>query len=390
MLKVRLHESIGVIEPARWNLAEGDPFSTHAVLSALESAGMEGVRMRYAQMEDGQGRILASVPFARLPMDGARLTHGLFRFGIRALRRIAPSFLRTSLMICGTPLSVGNPPLRTAPGSDPRPLLLHAAGLLRELADQEKAPWRVFKEFSAEQGEAAAPLRSAGWILAPSEPNCALPIRWGSFRSYLDDLRHPYRAKVIKSAAKSARAGVEVTLEPLCGGYDPSLHLLYEGVVERAQVQFERLTPRFFHSLGSALPGQAHLLRFRRAGRTIGWVALVLNGGRLHDLFHGIDYAENPAVDLYFNQLAETIRLAIDLGARRLSLGQSTLTAKSRFGCLIEPLWIALRHRDPAVNLLLRRGSRILFPPEKAPERRVFHMPGVPSEGVEACAFTSS
>jgi len=390
MNRVRVQDRIGEIAPEVWDRVGRDPFSAHAMLGALEAAGMEGVRLRYAMLENGAGRAVACLPFARLPIDGARLTRGLFRGGIQTVRRLAPSFLRTSLYICGTPLSVGNPPLRIAAGIDPRPVLLEAAGLLNELADEAGAPWRAFKEFGADSVEAARSLAGAGWTVTPSEPNCALRIRWESYREYLEDLRHPYRFKIRKSARKLARAGVDVEVLPLAEGYDPALHRLYDHVFDRAEVQLERLTPGFFQGLGQALGRDARLLRFRREGRTIGWVVLVVHGECVHDLFHGIDYAENPAIDVYFNQLAETVRFAIESGARHLSLGQSTETAKSRFGCEIEPLWIAVRHRDAAVNRLLGLASPVLFPPKEVPRLRVFRTAEDRDEGRERCASASS
>ena len=94
--------------------------------------------------------------------------------------------------------------------------------------------------------------------------------------------------------------------------------------------------------------------------------------GNAYDLFHGIDYAENEPNALYFNQLAEVVRVAIDCRVRRLSLGQSTDVAKARFGAVTAPLWIALRHQNAAVRWVLRQGRRVMFPAKEVPARHVF------------------
>lgn len=373
MMKTRLFDRIGDVAPSVWDGTGSDPLSAHAVLSAIEGSGMAEVAMRYAVIEDSNGRVLACAPFARIPIDAARLTHGPFRASIETVRRVFPGLLRTSLAICGAPLSVGNPPVRIAAGIDARPILIECAGLLRETAEDWGAPWRAFKEFPADGVRAGRVLEREGWTIAPSEPNAGIAIRWESFDGYVASLRHPYRRKIRLSARKLARAGIRVEVSSLREAWEPSLHLLYERVFERAEVQLERLPSAFFASCGRALGESMRLIRFLRQGRTIGWVALITDHDRVIDLFHGIDYDENAAADLYFNQLAETIRFAIERGARFLSLGQSTETAKGRFGAVSVPLWIALRHESDLLNGALHHGAGFLFPAKKIHAPRVFH-----------------
>jgi predicted N-acyltransferase len=374
-MRARIHDRIGMIDPACWDGVGDDPLSAHAVLSALEGCGMDGVRMCYVILEEG-ARPAAAIPFARLPIDAARLTRGLFRSGIEITRTLAPRFMRTSLALCGTPLSVANPPLRIARGVDAAAVWREAAGLLREFARDEGCPWCVFKEIDADDPAASSTLSSEGWTVVPSEPNCRLTVRWHRFDGYLASLRHPYRAKIRRSATKLQRAGVALDVAPLQDRYGAAEHRLYENVLDRAAVRLERLTPSFFTRLGAALADRVWMIRFHRDGRLIGWVVLLIDRDRAHDLFHGIDYDENAAVDLYFNQLAETIRFAIDRRARTLSLGQSTETAKTRFGAEIVPLAVALRHRSAAVHAALSRLSGPLFPQKRVIERRTFHARG--------------
>ena len=377
-MNVSIFQHIEEIDPLCWDSPGDDPLSAHGVLTALEKARLDGIQMQYALFEDGGGRHLASVPYARLEMDGGRLTHGLFRRLIAAIRRFHPGFMQTSLFICGTPLSVGNPPLRIANGIDPVPVLREAAGLLTELANEGHVPWRAFKEFPGGMLSGAEVLTRGGWILAPSEPGWELPIRWSSYGNYLHSLRSHYRYKIRKSAQKYDEAGISVGVVPLGEGYEPSMHRLYEDVVDRAEIVLERLSPAFFQQLGRTLGNRTQIIRFTLQNRVVGWVALLLDDGHVHDLFHGIDYQENPATDIYFNQLNEVIRFAIHSGGHHLSLGQSTEAAKARFGARPKPLWIAVRHRLTAVNTLLQRGSSVLFPERSTPRCRVF------SEGAES------
>ncbi len=378
MLSVTLHERIDAIDPERWDAVGTDPLSCHRMLSALERAELPGVRLWYALVEDARGTTVAAAPLTRIAIDGEHLTHGAFRRLIRAVRVARPDFLRTSLLACGTPLSVGNAPLRAAEGVDHVRVTQVLATRLGELADAEKAPWRVFKEFGLRHlATANLALLDNGrpWVLAPSEPNASIDLCWESFDRYLASLRGHYRYKIRAAARKMAGAGVSVEVTSLAEAYDHTFHALYEAVLERANVRFEHLTPLFFQLLGRAFGDAAPFLVFRRGDRVVGWVAMLVWEGTAYDLFHGIDYAENEESALYFNQLAAVVRVAIERRARRLSLGQSTETAKARFGARAVPLWIGLQHRRRAVTSALRAGQGVLFPDHAVPERHVFREP---------------
>jgi hypothetical protein len=161
-------------------------------------------------------------------------------------------------------------------------------------------------------------------------------------------------------------------IEPLTTAYDPSLHRLYDAVLERASVRLEHLNAAFFIEMGRVFGSRAVLIRFLRDGHDVGWVCALRSGPVLHDLFHGIDYEMNGSADLYFNQLAAVLRYGSDLGVRRISLGQSTERAKSRFGAVPTPRWVALRHRSDTINRALRAGRHVLFPEREVPALRVF------------------
>ncbi len=374
MLTVRLYATAAELDPQAWDALGHDPFSEHAVLRAVENAGLPDVDLWYATVVNEQGRLVAAAPVSRIAIDGARLTHGLFHRLIGAVRTVMPQFLQTRLMVCGTPLSVANSAVRLAEGADAPAVFRALAGSLERHAVEQGAAWCVFKELNGRDLPAAQTAigGAKGWLFAPSEPNSRLSIGWDDWEAYLASLRSDYRYKIRKALRQFAGAGGEVDVVPLAEGYDDELHRLYEAVLARAPIQLERLTARFFLEVGRALGPRAWLIRFHARGRVIGWVALVLDGTAAYDLFHGIDYQRNAACALYFNQLAAVIRFAIEQGARSLSLGQSTEIAKGRFGAESVPLWIALRHRSAAVRGALRAGGRLLFPAKQVPRHRVF------------------
>lgn len=375
MLRVSLYERIADIDRPLWDTIGSDPLSTHDVLNALEHANLSGVSMRYVLVSDRKGRLLAAAPITRMAIDGELLTHGFFRRLIQIVRTVHCGFLNTSLLVCGTPLSVGNAPVRMAHDAPRLGVLRELAGLLNEIADSEGVPWRVFKEFESNDLQAVRETMCEGaraWLLAPSEPNSTLTIDWRSYDAYLSRLRSHYRYKIRTAARKLEDCRVSVDVVPMAEVYDSTLHGLYEQVYERAAIKLEHLTVDFFKAIGRAFGDRAPLIRFNRDGQTIGWVVMLFAGDAAYDLFHGINYEDNERSALYFNQLAAAVRLAIERGARRLSLGQSTEVAKARFGATPSPLWTAIRHREKTVNVILRRGCRVMFPTKQIPPRHVF------------------
>ncbi len=375
-MRALLFGRIADVDRGRWDALARDPLTSHAALVALEEAGLPGLTLRYAVVPGAGGSWLAGAPFACLEIDGEKLTHGLFRSAIGAARTVRPGFLRTRLCLCGLPVSVSTPPARIAPGADRARVLALLGEELAEFAREQDAPWRAFKEFGrGDLAAARAALEGRGYFLAPSEPSCALALPWSRYEDFLGALRSHYRRAIRLAATRLHAAGVTVDAVSLADAYTPEIHALYDAVRARAAVGLEWLTADYFSALGRAFGGDAVLLRFRRDGRVIGWVALLAAGDAVVDLFHGIDYAERDGAGLYFNQLAEGVRFAIGRRAATLSLGQSTLAAKTRFGGEVVPLWIALAHRSLPVHALLRAGRRLLFAESEVLARRVFARP---------------
>jgi predicted N-acyltransferase len=247
MLTVRLYDRIAGVDPRRWDALAREPLSEHGVLAALEAAGMAGATFRYGVVLDEGGRWIAGAPMATLPVDGAQLTHGLFRAWIGAVRSAAPSFLRTRIALCGAPLSVGTPPVRMAADAPAGRIYGALAPVLRDYARDCGAPWLAFKEFPAAALSAAGDaLEPQGYLTAPSESGCLLPLGAGSYGEYLRALRSHYRYLIRRAERRFADSGGRVRAVSLASDYGPSHHALYDAVRGRAAVGLEWLTADFF------------------------------------------------------------------------------------------------------------------------------------------------
>jgi hypothetical protein len=74
---------------------------------------------------------------------------------------------------------------------------------------------------------------------------------------------------------------------------------------------------------------------------------------------------------VYLGLLHAVIGEAIALGCRRISFGRTALEPKAGLGARPERMWLWARHRNPVMNVLIRRLLRAV-PHGEAPERSPF------------------
>jgi len=70
---------------------------------------------------------------------------------------------------------------------------------------------------------------------------------------------------------------------------------------------------------------------------------------------------------------------SIEMRCRRVSFGRTALEPKAGLGARPERLWLWARHRNPALNLLIRNLLRAV-PHGEAPERNPFNSPAAPRD----------
>ena len=84
------------------------------------------------------------------------------------------------------------------------------------------------------------------------------------------------------------------------------------------------------------------------------------------------DLLESGEVDaVYLALLHAVIGEGIALGCRRISFGRTALEPKAGLGARPERMWLWARHRNPVMNVLIRRLLRAV-PHGEAPERSPF------------------
>jgi hypothetical protein len=131
------------------------------------------------------------------------------------------------------------------------------------------------------------------------------------------------------------------------------------------------LAPQFVPALAQAFPDDFRVTVVRRDGDVAGFVTTLRDGDTAVGYYVGFDSAVNAKTPVYFRLLHAVVQDAIEMGCRSVSLGRTALEPKARLGARPAPLRVWVRHRLPALNVVVRSLLRSI-PHDEAPERNPF------------------
>lgn len=245
-------------------LAPGQPFLTHAFLSALHRPGCATARTgwtpRYVTAWDN-GRLAGAMPvYAKTHSYGEYV----FDWGwAEAYRRHGRRYYPK--LVCAVPFTpVSGPRLLASRENVRRAMLGHALGLVRR--HQFSTLHVLFlDEAEAREGE------SLGMIRRESVQFHWTNAGYRDFADFLSTFSHDKRKKVKQERRKLAESGV--TFERRCGheitASDWAFFFQCYESTYRAHHSTPYLTPAFFEEIGRALPGNTLLVLGMREGRRL-------------------------------------------------------------------------------------------------------------------------
>lgn len=370
---VRAFTDIADVDPAAWDaiIDPDDLQATHRFVSVCQRSAVEGAAYRHVMVHCG-ARLAAIASFSRMDVKVDLLATGVARASIRWIRRRHPSFLVVPVAFCGLPVSFGQSCLRLAPGVDRAAVLPLLARELDAFGADTGARLLCFKEYGPAEGPALAPLLAAGYFRAPSLPSCRLAIRWRTFDEYLAAMRAGYRRQVRAGLRVGAAQGLECRVVADFGPDCRRIFRLYEQVMDRAEVQLERLNLAFFEELNGRLGAQSAAVLLERHGALAAAAVLLYSPHVVTFLLAGIDSAQNRPCWAYPNLVTAVVREAIRRGATALEMGQTSYDLKLRLGAATSSREIYIRCPGRVRHALLRAAAPALFPVIHPAARRVY------------------
>jgi hypothetical protein len=208
-----------------------------------------------------------------------------------------------------------------------------------------------------------------------TDPDMVLELApgWRRYEDYAAHLNSKYRQTARQVRDAVARAGCRVERCEDVAAEADRLHALYLAVHAHAAPRPVTLPADFLPTLAAALGERFRCVVVRRDDALVGFVTALRDGDTVVAHTIGLDRAVAAEAPIYLRLLQEAIALALELGGRRLSLGRTALAPKAALGASPERLTLWLRHRHPAVNLLVRNLVR-LVPHGEPPPRQPFRV----------------
>ncbi len=311
-----------------------------------------------ALIRDTNGRPVAATCFSLYRVDGALFLPGWLRPPTELIRRLFRNYLSIPLLIGGHPVGVGQSHLQMRQDADPKAVVEVLDRTAQELARAHRAKLILFKEFTQSEAEQLNSLTTRGYSRSQSVETWTLNSEWASFDNYYETRSKRTRANMRKYFGKLEAAGM--TFEEHRGAdgvselFTDEIYQLYENVLDRASLRFEKVPLSFFQELAREFPEESRFAFIRQADQIVGFTCGLGTGHHHALLYCGIDYERNDEAAIYFNTLYRGLAAAIETGAQTINVGQSADEFKRRLGCKSAPLFIFTKPMSPVLGLGFR------------------------------------
>jgi predicted N-acyltransferase len=368
----RLFDSIDDVDLADWQRVRsecGDPiFMDPRFIAAVQDGMRQSCRFWHVVVYDENRIPVACASLTAMALDLAYVVDP----GLASIMRRLPAFLSAlrnlKVFLCGLPVSAGQNSLALA--SPCRQVLSILDGVVSELAIKTRTHAIVYKEFGEGDMDRVDALLNLGYRRLATPPMHVFSARFHDIQHYCAGLRSHYRRQVVHSLAKFRRGQGEISVltdpRQIRLVYTSEIHNLYEQVVERSSMKFERLSVEFFHQLATRLEGQVELVVFSENTKIIAFAWCLEARSIYYMLYMGLDYERNVELDLYFNLMYGLLDRALQKSVAKIQIGQTAGAFKTRLGCHPEPLYMFIKGLGPLLPLVIRYGSHLLVAEEPA------------------------
>jgi predicted N-acyltransferase len=377
-----LADSIEQLRPDHWDaLVDGHSIClSRAFLSCLEQAGPDNLKSHFALIYQA-GKPLAAIACQSIDVDASNIPSNKKARSerVKALRDKGLERLKQRVLICGNLLGWGPQGVALAKDHPAQELWQAVAEALYRIRRADKlfgdTDLVMVKDLAdSEADEALKPFSYRGF---DTEPNMVLHMdpEWGSFDGYLAKMKSDYRSGIKKQIRDVESAGIvtESLDSAAVSQHAKAIHELYHQVHDQQGFRLITISETWIPTLAKKFGLNFRTTILRRDERVLGFITTLKDGDGAIGYYIGFDKEEAAkGTPLYLRLLYALIEDAIALNARWVSLGRTALEPKAKLGAKPQPLHCLLRHRIPALNLVVQALLRAAPEPAQAPERNPF------------------
>ena len=310
------------------------------LLRAVESSQLEDIEYLYLSVRSQNTTVLTMGCFVYSIKLDTLSGHFLQKFSAY-VRRFWSSFLKVRVFFLGTPIAICDHLF----GIDEQLGEMDRCEVLeftrREIlarARLQRSSLIVLKDIPAHQERMFKDILGSQYCFAESLPNAYVPIE-AELSPYPKALKKNYRYRIKAAQKQFKQAEFRWTRESHFSIYAERMCELYLQVLNRSDVQFERLTPEFFRRIEIELRDRVFSLICRnRKGEIVCFELILIEDRSLVPLYLGMDYLEKDEGQVYFNCLYRIIEEAETMGKEWVVLGQTSYFTKALTGAFFERL----------------------------------------------------
>jgi hypothetical protein len=133
-------------------------------------------------------------------------------------------------------------------------------------------------------------------------------------------------------------------------------------VCERSNLQFEKLTERYFCGLGRLMPEKARFFVWRQGKTIVAFMSCLVEGDELRAEYIGLEYPVALDLHLYFYSFRDVVSWAIADGFKWYRSSALNYDPKFHLKHSLDPLDLYVRHTSKFINPIFRRLLPLLEP----------------------------
>ena len=336
-------------------------------IAAVEVSMKQVEKFWYIVLYDEGGVAVLCTSASAMTVDLADLADpGLVRI-IRHIPLLFSRLRHLKVLICGLPIGTGGHTLGLEQLSASPGVLPVLDKIICDLATEVQADAIVYKEFGEDDLRWTEPLLGLGYQRLSMPPSYTFKLAFDDFAQYCEALRKHYRKQINRSRRKLKDAGLEIIVlsesEEILQAYTCDVHALYHQMADRAAMKLEVLPIEFLHQLTLRLNGQIELLAIRKDARIVAFASCLHAQSSYYTMYGGLDYHLNHKFDLYLNLVYALLDRGLQKRASTIVFGMGADAAKTRIGCVSEPLYVFVKGRGSLMSTIVRAAGRFLIAP---------------------------
>lgn len=353
-----VHYSIRSVGRDAWNACFHDQVEDYDCLLAIEGAGIDGFEWRYITIVE-DGRVSAAMPAFLCPYAlDTTLGDGMLRRLVRRVRQSFPGFLTLRLACLGSPCTetgaVGFHP--EVPSQRRETLFAELLSSFEQLAETEDCALMGLKDIPQPIApELDGLLQARGYAAVGGLPTAWLDIDFKTIDDYLARLSSGTRKDMRRKLKSFDQVRVEIRTD--FGNLLPQVMALYHDTRNRSEWQFEELTAAYFEGILSRMPGRSFCVFYFVEDELLAANLIVHDERVAIDKFFCMDGERGRPHNLYFLSWFTNLRYCLDHGLSRYQSGQAYYENKLRLGSKLTANAMLFRHRNPALQAILRLVS---------------------------------